>query len=199
MQIVLPTSFFPSIAYCHAIANAQRVIIDVHEHYVKQNLRNRCQIYSANGALDLIVPVVKGRSPQVPTHAIEIANHENWQTKHWRSIEAAYRSSPYLEYYEDELRTFFEKEFTNLVEYNKEILQNVLDLIGINVPIEYSSEYVEGNNWQNYRYLCAKKRPQFESSSSYFQVFQEKGGFIPNLSILDLLFCEGPNAINYLQ
>lgn len=199
MQIVLPTSFFPSIAYCYAIANTQRVIIDVHEHYVKQNLRNRCQIYSANGALDLIVPVVKGRSPQVPTHAIEIANHENWQTKHWRSIEAAYRSSPYLEYYEDELRTFFEKDFTNLVEYNKEILQNVLDLIGIDVPIEYSTEYVEGNDWQDYRNLCAKKRPIFEKSSPYFQVFQEKGGFIPNLSILDLLFCEGPNAINYLQ
>ncbi len=199
MQVVLPTSFFPSIAYMQQIASAARVMIDIQENYVKQNLRNRCEIFSPNGKLDLIVPVVKGRSPQTPTSTIRISYQEDWQIRHWRSIEAAYRSSPYFEFYEDEIKAFFTKEYEFLYEYNRAILREIMQLVGLQKNIEYSTEYIEGNEWLDKRELCAKKRPELESPKTYFQVFQDKHGFLSNLSILDLLFCEGPNSLNILS
>ncbi len=198
MSLILGSVYIGNIDY-YSILNQNSVIeIEVFEHFKKQSYRNRSVIHGANGALNLIIPLEK-HGNRTKIQDIKIDNSQRWQKLHWRSIESAYRSSPYFEFYEDDLKPFYETEYTSLVEFNAAIQNQVIELLGIEVELTPTRSY-EKQEGIDYRVLLSPKK----EASSYFtpiiyiQVFSEKNGFLSNLSILDLLFNEGPNAINFL-
>jgi hypothetical protein len=203
--VLLSTAFFGPVLYFRSIIKADEIYIEKHEHFIKQTYRNRCIILAANGPLALIVPVEHGRKPGQKITDIKIAYHTPWQRNHWRSITSAYRNSPFFEFYSDELNHFFEKKYPFLFDYNMEIIQKVSELTGIKMNAEYTSGFEQIEQpYVNYR---EKISPKIKLQSidpdiklvPYTQVFEDKFPFVPNLSILDLLFCTGPEAINYLR
>jgi hypothetical protein len=197
---ILPTSYLGNIAYMACIVQYKNITIELHEHFVKQTYRNRSTIYDANGKLDLIVPLRKWKN-NTPVQDIVIAYDSPWQKLHWRSITTAYRSSPYFEFYEDRFLPFYsEKKYHHLHEFNRELLQELLTLLGINPTIRYSSAYSPDlDEHVNFLSRFTPKRPSQLSMPRYPQVFETKHGFINNLSILDLLFNEGPQALFHLK
>jgi len=195
---VFPCCYLPPIEYFFHLIQHPEVSIDIHENFVKQTYRNRCSILSPNGTLKLIVPVLrKGKTSKIKE--VKIAYHENWQKIHWKSIEAAYRSSPYFEFYEDDFKSLFlESKHTFLADLNFQLLDKIIDLLGINVGYTKSESYIaHDDNMLDFRPISPKQKPDL-NFPEYIQVFGDKNGFTPNLSILDLLFNEGPNAKSYL-
>jgi hypothetical protein len=199
--LLLPTSYLPPIEYMVCFIQANDIYIELYETYPKQTYRNRCKIYSANGLLSLSIPVTKKNGNHTFTKNILINNVENWQKNHWKAIESAYNASPYFMYYKDELLPFYIETPKSLIEFNIILLYKLLELIGINKKIKFTSEY--NKNTSGLRNLRNHFNPKKENKSfitpRYFQVFEEKFGFQSNLSILDLLFNEGPNTLNFLQ
>jgi hypothetical protein len=177
------------------------VIIEQHEHFVKQTERSRCSIYGANGKLDLIVPISHNRK-RASMMNVEIANEHDWQRLHWKSLEAAYRSSPYYEFYEVEFRSFYETKYGNLFKLNTELHTKLLELLKIETTITFTENYIK-NPISNFDcrslFLKNSKIKNMQPELTYFQVFDQMHGFIPNLSIIDLLFNKGPRAIDYLS
>lgn len=200
MNILLHPTYFPSIAGFVALAKADSVFFEVEDNYQKQTYRNRAYIYGANGRLLLNVPVKHTHKNRQKYKDIKIANEEDWQTNNWKSIQSAYRSSPFFEFYEDEFTHLFEKQYKYLIDHNFDCLEVVLSCLELN--LNYSSTSInqkEVLQMTDYRYLAnARKETVFEFKK-YTQVFMEKFGFISNLSILDLLFNEGTSALSYLQ
>jgi hypothetical protein len=199
-SILLPTAYFPSIQYFMLLAAANEVFIEVHETYPKQTYRNRCEIYSANGKLALTVPVIKPQGNHSKTKDIAISDHQNWQIIHWRAIESAYAKSPYFMYYCDDLKPFFELPAKNLVHYNMLLLNFVLDLIGLKTKINFTESYEKSPaGLFDYREIMTPKKPfTLFPLKPYYQVFQSRYGFLPGLSILDLLFNEGSGTRDFI-
>lgn len=203
--VLLSTAFFGPVYYFRSVIKADRIFIEKHEHFIKQTYRNRCIIMAANGPLALVVPVEHGKSPGLKITDIKIAYHTSWQRNHWRSISSAYRNSPYFDYYADELLHFFEKKYSFLFDYNMEITQKVSDLISANIKLNNTPGfgYIE-EPFLNLREQISPKikleilDPKYKAIP-YTQVFEDKFQFVPNLSILDLLFCTGPEALYYLR
>jgi hypothetical protein len=204
-SVLLSTAFFGPVYYFRSAILANRIFIEKHEHFIKQTYRNRCIILAANGPLALVVPVEHGRRPGQKITDIRIAYHTPWQRNHWRSISSAYRNSPYFDYYADELLHFFEKKYTFLFDYNMEITKTVTELIGANINLNYTPgfEHIE-KSVVNFREQISPKiilesfDPEYKAIP-YTQVFEDKFQFVPNLSILDLLFCTGPESLHYLR
>ena len=200
MKAILSSVYCGSIEYYTVLKNAEEVLIDSQEHYTKQTYRNRCEIYGANGKLNLTIPLVR-RGQRVPVYDAEIENSHGWKKLHWRSIESAYRSSPYFEFYEHHFMPIFEKDHTHLFELNQEIQNKLIQILNLDVVVKETEFYQkEHSGYTDYRdAIHPKNDPKnILSDKRYIQVFESKCGFIPNLSILDLLFNEGPNAIIYL-
>lgn len=198
MGLTLSSNYLGSIDYYSILNQNTAVTIDIFEHFQKQSYRNRSVIHGANGSLNLIIPLVK-RGIRTKVKDVKIDNTQRWQTLHWRSIESAYRSSPYFEYYEDDLKPFYKNEFTSLVKFNSEIQAKVIELLDLDIEISESTSY-EKQEDIDYRLALHpnKNTSTFFTLEEYTQVFSDRNGFLPNLSILDLLFNEGPNAINFL-
>ena len=175
------------------------VVIEKYENYIKQSYRNRCTIFSANGPLDLVVPVVKGKNPKIPINEVEISYDMNWQKQHFKAIESAYRRSPFYEYYIDDFLPFFNCRYRYLYQFNMQILHTVCNLIKIPVNIKESSAYIQPTE-EGIIDMRLKLHPKSVYNHNdttmpvYAQVFAEKWGFMPNLSILDLLFNTGPDT-----
>lgn len=198
MNIILSSVYLGNIDYYTIINKNKNIIIDINEHFQKQSFRNRSIIHGANGVLNLIIPLVK-RGVRTKVKDVKIDNSQNWQKLHWRSIQSAYRSSPYFEYYENEFINFYKTKYNYLIDFNNQIQQSILKIMGIDVEIEMSNNYLETNNMDYRQILHPKKKPSENYiETEYIQVFSDRNGFLPNLSIVDLLFNEGPNAINFL-
>ena len=201
MMLLLSTAYFAPIQYYSILVRNEHVVIERHEHYNKQSWRNRCTIYSANGLLDLVVPVVKTVKPKVPITEVEISYDMPWQKQHFKAIESAYRRSPFYEYYIDDLMTFFNCRHRFLYEFNMQIMRVVCGLMKIQFSVQESLQYIKsgGEGVIDLRNSIHPKVNQLLDVTfpHYTQVFAEKWGFKPNLSILDLLFHTGPEAKNY--
>jgi hypothetical protein len=191
--VVFSTAYLAPVDYYFLLNNAAEVIVEQYEYYKKQSYRNRCKILTANGVMDLSIPVEK--TGKMLIRDIQISEHTDWQTNHWRAIESAYNSSAFFEYYADELRLFYEKKWNFLWDFNLEIQQKMLELLEIDKKISFTSNYqIEKENFTDFRNLIHPKKVSQISPKPYYQVFEQKFGFCPNLSIIDLLFNMGPES-----
>ncbi len=197
---LLQTTYFGPIQWYQKLCGYNHCIIEQHDSYQKQTYRNRCVIATANGQQALTVPV-EHTDDKTLVKDLRISDHNQWRRIHWNALQSAYSESPFFDYYADDIRPFFEKKYTFLVDFNEEIRQTICQLIDIHPEVEYSKEYVQ-NHPNDYRSVISAKHPQPDPDfkpKEYWQVFSRKHGFQPNLSILDLLFCMGPESIFYLN
>ncbi|MBW1294515.1 hypothetical protein GBO31_03275 [Aquimarina litoralis] len=195
--------YFGSIAQYVAIVKSDTIIFENHDNYQKQTYRNRAYIYGANGKLLLTIPIKhtgKENNGKQLYRDVRIENEFQWQSLHWKSIQSAYRTSPFFEYYEDELVPLFEKRKDYLLDFNYECMEAIHDCLQLDIPhTKTETFHKEYQDINDKRILINAKKEEKHPLSSYIQVFSDKHGFIPNLSILDLLFNEGTNAISYLE
>lgn len=197
---VFPMFYLPPVEYFTKLkAYKPDIVIEKHEFFPKQTYRNRANIYSPDGMLTLVVPVVKGSKVHTITKDVKISYDFRWQRQHWMSLETCYRRSAYFEYYEDDFARFYQNNYTYLFDYNEELLHLLLKLTKLPINISYTETYEkEYSGLEDLRTsMSAKKEPNVEQKP-YFQVFEERKGFMKNLSIIDLLFNQGPQTINYL-
>jgi len=197
-NIVTQPAYFASIAQYAAIVQSNSTTFEVHDNFVKQTYRTRCYIYAANGKLLLNVPVNKSKSVKIKTSDVEINYAEDWQKLHLRSLQSAYSSSPFFEYYEHDLRIIFETKYQYLAGLHTACHNFVMDALQESIKTNITSEYSTHPDKMDIRGWVDKKGAQIEFNP-YIQVFDDKHGFLENLSILDLIFMEGPNAITYLE
>ena len=186
MSLSLPSSYLAPVSWYYAYASADSVIVDQHEHYVKQTWRNRCRIAMPDGPQDLVVPVqaVKGH---ITMRDVRISDHGNWRHHHWSALRTAYGKSPFFEYYADDFAPFYlERRYDFLMDFNESLHEIVCSLIGLETPVQRSSHF-----------LCASFPTAIPQP--YYQVFAPRLGFLPNLSIADLLFNMGPEALLVLR
>lgn len=192
--------YLAPVEYYAALFRSKEVLIEIHDHYQKQSYRNRCIIAGANGPMPLSIPVEKPSDEKTEMKDIRIAEHGNWRHLHWNAIVSAYNSTPFFEYFEDDFRPFYEKKFTFLHDFNEQLRQLVCRLIDIKTPVTYTRTFVQNvaANVVDYRETIHPKRPSGFKTNPYYQVFYEKLGFLPNLSIIDLLFNMGNESRLYL-
>jgi hypothetical protein len=198
--VVLVPTYFASIDVLSKLKHAEKIIFEVSDNYQKQTLRTRQYIYGANGKLLLNIPIKhqKGVQKERQTMAsVEIDNSFPWRSNHIKSLQSAYRTSPYFEYYEDEFEALYNASYTHLLEFNLACWKLLLELLDINAEVQHTNEYNSTfTDAEDLRPLSVAKRKPIVELPSYIQVFSPKYGYIPNLSVLDLLFNEGPNAVN---
>ena len=198
-NILIHPSYFPSVSQFVAIAQAKLVTFEMEDNFQKQTNRNRMYIYSPNGIQLLNIPVKHTKEVRQKTKEIRIENDFNWQKQHFKSLEAAYRSSPFFEYFEDDLHPIFEKKHTFLMDLNLETMALVSKCLGLSFDYNESSEFLlEDPQRVDFRNLVNGKKDT-TILEPYTQVFDTKYGFLNNLSILDLVFNEGRYALDYLK
>jgi len=195
--MLLSTAYLPPVHYFQKIVSAEKVFIEKHEHFVKQTFRNRCRILGANGVQVLSIPLVNTHEKSFITEK-KIAYGQNWQRQHWRSIESAYRNSPFFIYYADELKMFYENKFEFLFEYNTELLKTLLMLLKLKKEIHFTENF-EKEAKDDLRDMSSYTEPADLNLKPYTQVFSDKHGFQSNLSIIDLLFNKGPESKDLLN
>ncbi len=198
--ILLHPSYFPSIEQMVAVAQAEKVVFEVEDNYLKQTYRNRLFIAHSNGKLLLNIPIKHNKTDKrLKTKDIIVENDFPWQEQHWKSMQSAYRTSPFFEYYEDDLEPLFTETVGNLMEHNLKIFDLLCELIGIEVEISKTTSFEKSPEIEDLRILINAKRKSDFQLETYTQVHQVNHPFLPNLSVLDLLFNEGPNALSYLE
>lgn len=200
---ILYSLYLPPIDYFKVIKRVENWRLESCENYVKQSFRNRAYIYGSLGKLSITVPVSRKGGSSAPILKTQIDNSTNWQVLHWRAILSAYNSSPFFEYYRDEFYPFYFTPQENLFNFNLGLLKLILELIGLNPDVVLTSEFTYPNEGDIREMIHPKRESPFieeykEKRGHYHQLFAPKLGFIPNLSIIDLLFNEGPNSISYL-
>jgi len=198
MNIILHPTYFPNISHFVGIANSESIAFEIEDNYQKQTFRNRTIIYAANGALILSIPVVFTQKNRQKYKDVKIANDTLWQSQHWKSLQSAYRTSPFFEFYEDDLRPLFIHKEKYLLDFNFKCIDVIFDCLQMDMKFSKTESYQKNIEAEtDLRHLVNTKQEQ--QFTSYTQVFHNKHGFINNLSILDLLFNEGTNALTYLQ
>lgn len=200
MALFIPTYFSPISQYSEII-KSDSVTFEMEDNFQKQSYRNRCYIYNSNGRQLLNIPVKyknKGSSQRKKTKDMLVENDFPWQEHHLKSLQTAYRTSPFYEFYEDDLLHIFTKKYTFLQDVNIDTFLFVSDAFQINQQYTKTKEYYTETNKSNFRQLADIKKQPEKLVDKYIQMFDDKHGFIPNLSILDLLFMEGPNSISFL-
>ena len=200
MQVLLSTTYFGPVQWYQKLHRADIVLIEQWESFLKQTYRNRCLIATTNGVQSLTVPVERGTSPLIKD--IRISDHGNWRHLHWMALQSAYGESPFFEYYQDDIRPFFEQRWDYLVDFNEAISLKMCELIDIQPQMTRSTEFIpEPIDLTDYRSAINPKHPAPDADFApkpYYQVYAPKHGFLPNLSVLDLLFNMGPESIFYL-
>ena len=200
-SLIFSTAYLPPIEYMVWLVGSKSIMIESHENYKKQSYRNRCVISTANGMLSLSIPVTKTFGNHTTVKDVKIDNSEKWQKRHWRAIESAYNQSPFFLFYKDEFEFFFLQRYKYLFDFNTELLQTSLKLLKVNLKIAFSDLYINSYSGAFFD-LRNKFSPKVKSDfvlPEYRQVFMDKLGFFPNLSIIDLLFNVGNQSSQYLQ
>lgn len=198
--VVAPLAYGGSITLWAYIARSFSVVLEKHDHYQKQTQRNRLNIHGANGKLMLSIPVKHlGKEGHQNYKEVLIDNQFSWQAHHWKSLQAAYRSSPYFEFYEDEIAFLYQEHFTHLYAFNHAFFQVLQNLIGLTTKVSFTESYQKDVAALDLRKLQEVKKNQVAVELTYAQVFDTKNGFIPNLSVLDLVFNQGPESLQLLK
>ena len=211
---LLQTTYFGPIQWYQKLYRYDHCLIEQYDSYQKQTFRNRCIIATANGMQALTIPVANGkgemRNEKCLMRDVRISDHNQWRRVHWNALQSAYSESPFFDYYADDIRPFFEQKYEFLVDFNEAIRQKICELIDIHPSVEHTSSFLiphstlhipHSSFLTDYRDVINAKHPQPDATfeaKRYWQVFQHKHGFLPNLSILDLLFCMGPESVFYL-
>jgi hypothetical protein len=199
MNILIHPTYFPSISHYIAMVKAESVTFEMEDNFQKQTNRNRMYIYSPNGIQLLNVPVKHSKEKHQKFKDVRIENDFAWQKNHFKSLEAAYRTSPFFEYFEDDFRPLFEKKQEFILDLNLQIFELINSSLGIKIEAQKTTEFFHDSlNYDDFRSLVNGKK-DVTQIEEYTQVFNEKHGFINNLSILDLLFNEGRYAVDYLK
>ena len=198
-KILVSTAYLPPVEYFSVISHAHEIYIEREENYIKQSYRNRCYILSAHGRQLLSVPVYLGSQHKTPLKEIRIDYSKRWQQVHLRALTAAYNSSPYFQYYFENFEKTISRKIDFLIDLNSELTQPVLDILKLKIKLTCTTDFEPAGFIDNdYRYnISPKKQSQF-SVKEYMQVFNNNCRFVQGLSIVDLIFNMGPEAVGYL-
>lgn len=204
MEYLLSLHYLPCIQWFSKFFSDQ-VLIEQHENYSKGSYRNRAHIIGGNGLLALSVPLGKGKNQQMPIREVTISNEDRWQKLHWQSIQSAYGKSPFFEFYSDEIKPFYEKQYQYLFDFNLELTYKLMEIIGLDTnSMTFTDVYQTAPSMIDLRNGISpktkyQKEDEFFEAVPYGQVFLERHGFLANVSVLDLLFCCGPGTISVLE
>lgn len=205
-MLYLSTAYLGPVSYYAKLYAADEVRMEQWEHYVKQTYRNRCVIATANGRLALTIPTESNGGEKCLMRDVRISDHGNWRHLHWNALEAAYGQTPFFEYYADDFRPFYEKKYPFLLDFNEQLRALVCSLIGFTPRVELTKEYVhevpEGAACDFRGRIHPKtdfRQDETFVAKPYYQVFSTRHGFLPELSIADLLFNMGPESLLVLR
>ncbi len=208
MPALLSSAYFAPIQWYQKLNRYDVCLIEQHDHFVKQTYRNRCVIATANGVQTLSIPVEKFDDVKCEMKDVRISDHDNWRHQHWNALLSAYGESPFFEYYQDDIRPFYEKKWKFLFDFNMEITHTLCELLDIQSDIRPTEEFLPMDKtgetvlpYADFREVIRPKRPLADADfvpKPYYQVYEQKIGFQPNLSILDLLFNMGNESIFFL-
>ena len=205
--LYLSSAYLAPVQYYAHLVACRRAVVEQYDHYVKQTYRNRCTIAAPDGPLSLTVPIVKPDTPKCLMRDIRISDHGNWRHLHWNALESAYNHTPFFEYYRDDFRPFYEQRYEFLMDFNEALCHLVCSLIDIEPDLSRSTSYcadLPSGETEDCR-ECIHPKKDFRTADPafrpqpYYQVFQERLGFLPNLSIVDLLFNMGPESLLVLR
>ena len=195
---LLSLHYLPNIAWFKSYVQNDNILIEKHENFVKSTGRNRCEIAGANGRQMLTIPLDGGRDHHRKYTDSKIAYITNWQDNHWHSIKSAYGSAPYFEFYAHIFQKFYEKQYQYLFDFNLELLIATISVLKVKKEFEFTTEYQKSPVYATDLRTIKNVDAEELSLPRYLQVFEERHGFLPNLSILDLIFNLGPKSVEYL-
>ena len=199
MDILIHPNYFPNIHQFTQIIKADIILFEASDNYQKQTFRNRTYIYGANGKLGLFVPVIHTHNNRELFKDVKISYDSNWMDLHLKSLQSAYRSSPYFEYFEDNFVKLYSEKEKFLVDFNIKCIKLISNLLDLNLNYKISNEYIEKtNDIIDLRGLSNARKEKKIDTPKYIQVFETKHGYLNNLSIVDLIFSEGPNSVSLI-
>lgn len=193
---LLECEYFPTIEWFEVFLNSKEVVLEQYEFFERKSYRNRCLVAGPNGEITLSVPLAGGRNQKKIMKDVKISYDENWQAQHWKTIKTCYNSTPYFEYFEHDIFKFFQTKFSFLIELNVASVELILKLSKLKRIFTFTNSYHEHVELIDYRNsFFPNKNEISETKKTYIQPFADRFGFIPNLSVLDMLFCERLQAL----
>lgn len=200
-SILIESQYIGSCSYWKLLLDADTILIDNQEHFVKRSFRNRAHILGANGLLRLSIPLESGKHQHAAMKDVRISYNQDWQNLHWHSLTSCYRRSPFFEFYEDNFRKFYDNKFEFLIEYNTELLKTIAVILKADINFTYTEKYIKKEEFDgtDFRSFILPSTESVIEFPVYPQVFNDRFDFIKDLSILDLLFNAGTRSKDYLE